>query len=87
MDKKVIGLAVLALVALGAYQAATGGIKPSVDLFEAKAACRDAIDRARAIRAGKPLPQSEAIDHYELILTDSRNNQYLTSSEIGDLLD
>jgi hypothetical protein len=87
MDKKVIGLGVLALVALGAYQAATGGIKPSVDLAEAKATCMDAIDRAHALRAGKPLPQSEGIATYELILTDCRNKQYLTSGEIGDLLD
>ncbi|RWN30161.1 MAG: hypothetical protein EOR97_17470 [Mesorhizobium sp.] len=87
MDKKVIGLVVLALVGLGAYQAATGGIKPSVDLVEAKAACADAIDRARALRAGAPLPQSETIDHYELVLTDCRNKQYVSGTELGDLLD
>lgn len=87
MEKKVIGLAVLALVALGAYQAATGGIAPSVDLVEAKARCSDAVDRARAIRNGAPLPQSEGLATYELIMTDCRTKQFLSSDQIGDLLD
>ncbi|MER9623278.1 hypothetical protein NKI98_17850 [Mesorhizobium sp. M0222] len=85
MEKKAILGAALVLVALGAYQAATGGIKPNVDLVEAKASCTDAIARARAIRAGSPLPSSEPIEHYELVLTDCRNRQYLTNDQIGDL--
>ncbi|MBA1139368.1 hypothetical protein [Mesorhizobium neociceri] len=86
MEKKVIVIIALGLVTLGAYQAATGGIRPGVDLVEAKAACAEAVTRARAIRAGSPLPLSEGLGTYELILTDCRNNQYLSQAELVDLL-
>ena len=86
MEKKVILIIALGLVTLGAYQATTGGIRPGVDLVEAKAACAEAVTRARAIRNGAPLPLSDTLDSYELLLTDCRNNQYLSQAEVGDLL-
>jgi hypothetical protein len=86
VEKRVILVAVLLLVGLGAYQAATGGVRPSVDFTEAKAGCMDALDRALAIHNGSPLPHSETLSTYELKLTDCRNKSYLSADQVRDLL-
>ncbi|MDX8445094.1 hypothetical protein [Mesorhizobium captivum] len=85
MGRKVIALAVVGLVALGGFQFATGGVKPSVDFVEAKARCYDAVARGKAIRSGSPLPQSEGIQTYRLIVMDCRNKGFLINASYEDV--
>jgi hypothetical protein len=88
-EMKVIGLAILVLGGLAAYQGATGGIiggRSELDAARARDTCLNTVKRLQAIHYGAPLEVSESVGFHKTVLEGCRANKDLTNEEIGDLL-
>lgn len=85
MERKVILGAVLLLVALGAYQVATGGIKPSVSA-EQRADCDEAMSKLQQYRQSGAADVSETTGPLRVRVGYCRDLGYFTKDQAAGVL-
>ncbi|TIW27778.1 MAG: hypothetical protein E5V63_08275 [Mesorhizobium sp.] len=84
MERKVILGAVLLLVALGAYQAATGGIKPSISA-EQRADCDDALSKLQQYRQSGAANVPEGTGPLRVRVSYCRDLGYFTKDQVAEV--